>query len=151
MAIEIKRQQLLDKKPKAKKPSPTQQQKVPQHSQQNQAQNKSVVTKKKSSRVKKFVQFFFSLFFIAFIIAPKPQLLIYKKLDLVANSIYIPGWFGQPGFLLDSDQRVVIDKPLGLVYLCYKKEQPKEHCNRFNFIEQKGIFSALGHYKDNNL
>jgi hypothetical protein len=96
------------------------------------------------------MQLFFALIFVAVLIVPKPKLLVYKKLDLVANSIYIPGWFGQPGFLLDSTQRVIVDESLGLVYLCYQKKQPKEHCNRFTFIEQKGVFSAIGHYKDNN-
>ena len=154
MAIEIKRQQLLNKKPKGKKPQsetkPKQQpQKVPQQAQQKQTKTATVVNK--SSGVKKFFQLFFILFLIGLIIIPKPKLLVYQKLGLVTNSVYIPGWFGAPGKIIDSSQRIIIEENLGLVYLCYKKTQPKEHCNRYTFVEEKGMFAALMHYKDNNM
>lgn len=154
MAIELKRQQLLDKKPKGKKPksdtSKTQQpQKVPQQAQQK--QTKSAAQVNKSSGIKKFFQLIFVLFIVGLIIVPKPKLLVYQKLGLVTNSVYIPGWFGAAGHIVDSTQRVIIEENLGLVYLCYQRDQPIEHCNRFTFVEEKGMIAAFIHYKNNNL
>lgn len=153
MAIEIKRQQLLNDKPKGKKPqskppNKPQPQKVPQQAQQK--QTKSAAQVNKSSGNKKFIQFIFGLFIIGLIIVPKPKLLVYQKLGLVSNSIYIPGWFGATGYIMDSSQRVIIEDNLGLVYLCYQKDQPKEHCNRYTFVEEKGMIAAFIHYKNNN-
>jgi hypothetical protein len=72
---------------------------------------------------------------------------------LTATSIYIPGWFGQPGKMLDSQQKVILDKDRGLVYLCFGKIDPekqlKEQCNRFQFVSQEGMFSAFSHYRNN--
>ena len=154
MAIEIKRQQLLNKKPKGKKPNSAEQknsqsQKVPQQAQQKQTKTSSKATQK--SATKKFTQIMLGAFILGLIIVPKPKLLVYKKLDLVGQSIYLPGWFGTPGQLLDSKQRVIIEDSLGLVYLCYQENLPKEHCNRFKFVEQKGMIAAIIHYKDNNM
>lgn len=153
MAIEIKRQQLLDKKPKGKKPesktaNKPQPQKVPQQAQQK--QTKSAAQVNKSSGIKKFFQLILVLFMIGLIIVPKPKLLVYQKLGLVANSVYIPGWFGAAGHIIDSSQRVIIEENLGLVYFCYQKDQPIEHCNRYTFVEEKGMISAFIHYKNNN-
>lgn len=157
MAIEIKRQQLLNKnkKPKPKQTNPKDQTKVPQEAQQSQQQStkvsKKVSAKKKSSAGSRIFQVFLALFFVGLIIVPKPKLIVYKKLSLVANSIYIPGWFGSPGYMLDSTQRVIIDESLNIIYFCYAKDLPKEQCNRYEFIEKKGMFSALWHYYQNNM
>ncbi|MFT5162728.1 MAG: hypothetical protein ACI9FJ_001305 [Alteromonadaceae bacterium] len=109
--------------------------------------NTDKTVKPKGQRViKKTLQVLICLVFISFIIAPKPQLIVYKKLNLVAQSIYLPGWFGTDGKFLDSSQRVIINKSLGVIYLCYAKGE----CNRYQFIEQKGLFAALDHYRHNN-
>lgn len=151
MANQPKKTQLLDRTPA--KPKPKQKPKKKQPAQQvqppSQSHRKNAAVKKKSGIVKKLMMAIVGLSILAVIIAPKPQLLSYKKLGLVANSIYMPGWFGQPGTFLDSQQRVVIDKQLGLVYLCYGDVEPKENCNRYQFIEQQGMFAALSHYQSN--
>ncbi|MFT4925416.1 MAG: hypothetical protein ACI8WB_001509 [Phenylobacterium sp.] len=157
MAIEIKRQGLLGKddskigkkKPKTQPGSaPTKPAQGPQTQRPQSRNAKKSQAKKGSGIFKKILQSFFLLLLIGLIVVPKPQLIIYKKLSLVAQSVYLPGWFGAPGKFLDSNQRVIINKSLGLVYLCFSIEQPKEKCNRFQFLEQKGLFSAISHYLD---
>lgn len=161
MPAEMKRQQLLGKedprkkrKPK-QKPKPSQQQVAQQIQAQAQANAKAQAkaAQKGSSLGKKIKMTLLAILAIAIIIVPKPQLLQYKKLGLTATSIYIPGWFGQPGKLLDSPQRVVLDKERGLVYLCFGKIDPekqlKEQCNRFQFVSQQGMFAAFSHYRSN--
>ncbi len=158
MPAEIKRQQLLGKqdlkkvrKPKQAKPNPAAA--AAQAQAKANAQAAAVKAKEKAARGKKIKLYFFALLAIALIIVPKPQLLKYKKLGLTATSIYIPGWFGQPGKLLDSPQRVVFDDNGHFVYLCFGKIDPKkqlkEQCNRFQFVSQQGMFAAFNYYRQN--
>jgi hypothetical protein len=149
MAKQIKRQTLLSSKPVKKKPQQAKKQQPAPAQARAEPRKQKMAVKKGSGVVKKFMMTILGLAAIVAIIAPKPQLLIYKKLNLTANSIYLPGWFGQPGRFLDSNQRVVIDEQLSLVYLCFDDVQDKEKCNRYQFIEQKSMFAALGHYLDN--
>ncbi len=157
MPPQRKGQQLLGKMPEVKKPKASPKKKQQQQQEQNhqlqreaqateRARKSKTSAKKKSGIIKKLMNTIFGLIFLAIIIVPKPQLLIYKKLDLVANSIYIPGLFGGPGKLLDSPQTVIIDEAMAVVYLCFGQIDDKTQCNNFQFIEQKGMFSALGHY-----
>jgi hypothetical protein len=160
MAPQKKGQQLLGKMPEVKKPKASPKKKQQQQQEKNQqlqreaqaaqaaqqARKSKTAVKKKSGIVKKLMNTILGLIVLAAIIAPKPQLLIYKKLNLVASSIYIPGFFGSPGRLLDSPQAVIIDKPMAVVYLCFGQIADKTQCNNYQFIEQKGMFSALGHY-----
>lgn len=159
MPAEMKKQQLLGsqdvKKRKPKKSqNKTSQQANAAAAAQAQANAKAEAAKaKKQSKPSKFKLYFFGIIIIALIIVPKPQVLVYKKLGLTASSIYIPGWFGTPGKLLDSTQKVILEKQLGLVYLCFGEINPgkqlKEQCNRYQFVEQRGIFSAFFHYREN--
>lgn len=157
MAIELKRQSLLDKKKKDnnKKDAsqlgkrPAQAQPEPKATAQKPRSRKAAPAAKKGRGIlKKITQLFFAVLLVAAIIVPKPQLIVYKKLNLVSRSIYLPGWFGAPGKFLDSSQRVIINKPLNLIYLCFSIKQPKEQCNRYLFIEQKGMVPALNYYLD---
>jgi hypothetical protein len=154
MAREIKRQQLLSRDLNPKKTKPTSKKK-PQPQQLRQAKEsqknqRTKIAKKKSGLAKKLLMGFVGIILVAMIIVPKPHVLVYKKLNLVAQSIYIPGWFGQPGHFLDSPQRVIVDKQLALVYLCFSKTQPKEQCNRYQFIEQKGLIDTFNYYLKHN-
>jgi hypothetical protein len=160
MAPQKKGQQLLGKMPEVKKPKASPKKKQQQQQEQNHqlqreaqvakaaqlAKKNKAAAKKKGGIVKTLMNIIFGLIILAVIIVPKPQLLIYKKLNLVASSIYIPGFFGGPGRLLDSPQAVLIDEAMGVVYLCFGQIDDKTQCNNFQFIEQKGMFSALGHY-----
>lgn len=143
MAIELKRQSLLDKKKQQQKQKKPQ---VPQKQTQAAAKTASRIAKKKNHTGRKILTLFFLLSLLAMLIVPKPQLISYKKLNLVAHSIYLPGWFGRPGKFIDSSQRVIINKSLGLLYLCFPETLPREKCNRYQFIEQKGVIPAIKHY-----
>ena len=157
MAPPKKGQQLLSKMPEVKKPKASPKKKQQQQQQQNhqlqreaqasqRASKNKAPAKKKSGIIKKLMNTIIGLIFLAAIIAPTPQLLIYKKLNLVASSIYIPGFFGSPGRLLDSPQAVIIDEPMAVVYLCFGQIDDKTQCNNYQFIEQIGMFSALFYY-----
>lgn len=86
-----------------------------------------------------------ALLLLLFIIFPKPKLLIYQKLGLVAESIY---WDGLPGIeplLLDSKLHPRSSLEQDILYLCTNKNDPKT-CQRYHIIEQRGIISAAQKY-----
>ena len=116
-------------------------QKGPQKAQKAQAQagaSASAPAKKKS---KTPLLIFISILAIGFVLAPKPQLVTYHKLDVVTKSVYISGLFGEPGQLLDSNQLVVIDESSSALYLCYP-DTAEENCSRYNLVHKEGMVSA---------
>ena len=158
MAIELKRQTLLnnDKSKKNKKPAASNPDRNAANTAAPRASRSKAQPKKKSGVFKRLMLTFLVLVLVGLVIVPKPQLIVYKKLNLVARSVYLPGWFGTPGQFIDSSQRVIINKSLELVYLCYaepqakkQSEQQKEQCYRYQFIEQQGLIAAINHYVDN--
>ncbi|CCQ09594.1 putative orphan protein [Pseudoalteromonas luteoviolacea B = ATCC 29581] len=82
------------------------------------------------------------------IIFPKPQLISYEKLGMVATSVYWPGLPGLDPVLFDSalHPRPALDK--GTLYLCIEKTNP-DSCQKYNIVDRKGFFSAIGHLFSN--
>lgn len=76
---------------------------------------------------------------VAFIIAPKPRLIHYQKLNVEAYSIYIPQAFTDAGYLIDSTQKAIIDEKLNLLFLC-RNTQDVGECLQYEIIETKGLF-----------
>lgn len=76
------------------------------------------------------------------ILFPKPQLITYEKLGVVATSVY---WSALPGLepvIFDSSlhPRPALDK--NTLYLCMNKQDP-DTCQRYQIIKKEGFFSAL--------
>ena len=81
------------------------------------------------------------------VICPKPGLISYQKLGLVSKSIYLPNWFNsQQGQLLDSHHRVLLNQDLEVLYLCPGTEVKPDNCQRYQIINNSGIWSALVFY-----
>jgi len=78
---------------------------------------------------------------VAVIMAPKPQLLEYHSAGLSTQSIYMPGWFGQEGTILDTNQRAVLAKEEQTLYLCFEG-QSKEQCAKYQLRQQQGFVAA---------
>jgi len=81
------------------------------------------------------------LLLTAFVIAPKPQLLEYQSAGLITQSIYMPGWFGKPGVILDTNQRAVLAEEEQSLYLCFEG-QSKEQCAKYQLRQQQGFIAA---------
>lgn len=81
------------------------------------------------------------LLLAAFVIAPKPQLLEYHSAGLTTQSIYMPGWFGKPGTILDTNQRALLAEEEQLLYLCFEG-QSNEQCARYQLRQQQGFIAA---------
>lgn len=81
------------------------------------------------------------LVLVVFVIAPKPQLLEYHSAGLTTQSIYMPGWFGAEGTILDTNQRAVLAEDEQRLYLCFA-EQSKEQCAKYQLRQQQGFIAA---------
>lgn len=81
------------------------------------------------------------LLLVAVVITPKPQLLKYQSAGLVTQSIYIPGWFGKAGTILDTNQRALLAEDEQSLYLCFEG-QTNEQCAKYQLRQQQGLFAA---------
>lgn len=77
----------------------------------------------------------------AVIIAPKPALLEYQSAGLITQSLYMPGWFGQPGVIMDTNQRAVLAEEEQSLYLCFEG-QSNEQCAKYQLRQQQGFIAA---------
>lgn len=77
----------------------------------------------------------------ALIIAPTPQLLEYHSAGLTTQSIYMPGWFGKEGIILDTNQRAVLAEDEQTLYLCFEG-QSNEQCAKYQLRKQQGLIAA---------
>lgn len=87
---------------------------------------------------------FIALLLIILVIFPYPKVIVYEKLGVVAQSIYIPSRFGSSEVFLNTHYQVDLDQDHRWLYLCDR--QTKKHCNRYDIVEIKGVFSALKLY-----
>jgi hypothetical protein len=77
----------------------------------------------------------------ALIIAPTPQLLEYHSAGLTTRSVYMPGWFGKAGTILDTNQRAVLSEEEQTLYLCFEG-QSNEQCAKYQLRKQQGLIAA---------
>ena len=77
----------------------------------------------------------------SFIIAPTPQLIEYHSAGLTTQSIYMPGWFGKAGTILDTNQRAVLSEEEQSLYLCFEG-QSNEQCAKYQLRKQQGLIAA---------
>ncbi|MCG9759593.1 MULTISPECIES: hypothetical protein [Pseudoalteromonas] len=79
---------------------------------------------------------------ILFIALPKPQLITYEKLGLVASSVY---WSGLPGIdpvLFDSNLHPKPALERNTLYLCHDLKNP-DSCQKYQIIKQEGFIAAM--------
>lgn len=98
-------------------------------------------TKNSSGQKAKVWLSLLTLLLIVFVITPKPALLQYQSAGLVTQSIYIPGWFGKSGTILDTNQRAVLVEEEQSLYLCFEG-QTREQCSKYQLRQQQGLFAA---------
>ncbi|RVT44086.1 hypothetical protein EMM73_17605 [Rheinheimera sediminis] len=82
------------------------------------------------------------LFFIILLLTPKPALLEYQSAGLTTQSIYMPGWFGKPGIILDTNQRAILAEEEQSLYLCFESKT-NEQCAKYQLRKQQGLVSAV--------
>lgn len=122
---------------KNKRPTPQQQRAAMAQAQLAQAQQ---IDTPKQKGMKRWITF--AVIALIFIVFPKPQLITYEKLGVVATSVY---WSGLPGLdpvIFDSTlhPRPALDK--NTLYLCINKNDP-DSCQRYQIIEKEGFIAAL--------
>ncbi|KJY94509.1 hypothetical protein [Pseudoalteromonas piscicida] len=79
---------------------------------------------------------------ILFVVLPKPQLITYEKLGLVASSVY---WSGIPGIdpvLFDSNLHPKPALERNTLYLCHDLKNP-DTCQKYQIIKQEGFIAAM--------
>ncbi|WP_024593575.1 MULTISPECIES: hypothetical protein [unclassified Pseudoalteromonas] len=140
------KQSLLGKAPARKK---TAQKRKPQRSTQRPSPSELNSSAKNdiSQKTTQKKGLFISLAVVAVIILafPKPTLLTYKKLGMVSESVYWPGFFGKGANLIDSNLHPTYDSSRESLYLCSDLQKPQS-CQKYQVIADNGLFSAIGSY-----
>ena len=98
---------------------------------------------KQKSASAKLMLYCLGIVFIALILIPKPQLLTYQKLSMVATSIYIPPVLGGPS-LLDSSLFVQSTPKDNTLYLCQDLSLASS-CQKYHIIKKEGVFAVIMH------
>ncbi len=86
-----------------------------------------------------------ALLLIAFILVPKPKLLEYESAGLTTQSIYMPGWFGAQGTILDTNQRALLAEDEEILYLCFAG-QSNEQCTKYQIRQQQSFIAAAQYW-----
>ncbi|WP_046006686.1 hypothetical protein [Pseudoalteromonas rubra] len=149
MAQKPKKQALLgqvDARSKKKQPrqkkrlSPQQQKALQQQQLQQQAQLAAAQqAQAKSGKTRWIVAAVILLLVILF---PKPKLITYEKIGLVAQSVYWPGLPGVDPVLFDSNLHIRPALERNTLYLCQDERDP-DSCQKYQIIKQQGFISAL--------
>lgn len=140
MSKKIKKQSLLGKTPKQKKPiRPTTARATSNSAPVTPATPNNVRLENKKNPTKWYA---LALIILILLITPKPTLITYEKLGMVTSSVYWPGLFGYGATLFDSSLEPIADLNRGTLYLCQDLLQPTT-CHKYNITQQHGFFPAL--------
>lgn len=146
MAKEIKRQSLLNaeqQKIKVRKRAPQGKPKVAAAPTPEALAEAKALQEAKVKRKQKLLGILGGVILLALIISPKPKLVRYSKGNTEIQSVYLPGWFGTPGRLLDSSAKdIEVNSDKDYFYICHKYNKQKD-CQRYQVIEVKGMMAAL--------
>ncbi|MDK2594550.1 hypothetical protein [Pseudoalteromonas obscura] len=149
MAINPKKQSLLNKsdfqkqqadKNKKRRLSAQQIKRQQQLEQQHRLQQQQVDPPKKG--LTKLI--IIGVFALTAILFPKPQLITYKKLSMVTQSVYWPGLPGVKPILFDSILQPIPALDRNTLYLCQDVSKP-DTCQKYAIIETQGFIAALKH------
>ncbi|MEL0654104.1 hypothetical protein V6257_03595 [Pseudoalteromonas issachenkonii] len=140
------KQSLLGKAPTRKK---TAQKRKPQRPTQRStpAEEKTNINNGTNQKTKSKKGLFISLVLVIVMILafPKPTLLTYKKLGMVSESVYWPGFLGHGATLIDSNLHPNYDSSRESLYLCSDLQKPQS-CQKYQVIADNGLFSAIRSY-----
>ncbi len=81
---------------------------------------------------------------LAFILTPKPELIVYQQLNIQAKSVYWPGIFGFGAGLADSQMLVYLDDERREMRLCYA-ETSAVQCSKYRITHRGGLLD-VGRY-----
>ncbi|MCF2856347.1 hypothetical protein L1286_02605 [Pseudoalteromonas sp. SMS1] len=146
MAINPKKQTLLNKsefqKQQANKKK--KQQLSQQQMRQQALQQQGIPAATSEAPPKKGIKglIFLGVLALTLVLFPKPQLITYKKLGLVAQSVYWPGLPGVKPVLFDSALQPIPALDRDTLYLCQDISNP-DTCQKYAIIKQEGFLSAL--------
>lgn len=82
------------------------------------------------------------LVLVALFVSPKPQLVQYQTAGMTTTSVYMPGWFGAEGRIMDTQQRALLSEKEQSLYLCFSEQKP-EQCIKYQVKQQQGPIAAL--------
>jgi hypothetical protein len=76
------------------------------------------------------------------VLFPKPQLIAYEKLGMVAESVYWPGLPGIDPVLFDSNLHPRPALERNTLYLCIDKNNP-DSCQKYQIVAKQGFVAAV--------
>ncbi len=77
---------------------------------------------------------------VLLILIPKPELIVYRKMNIQAQSIYWPGFMGHDAKLLDSELSVTIDDARREMTLCFEQNK---NCQKYHIEKQEGLVGVI--------
>ncbi len=83
-------------------------------------------------------------FVVLLVVFPKPELIVYRKMNIQASSIYWPGLFGRGEGLLDSNLQVSFDTGRNEMNLCFEAKS-KTDCQTYTIDRRDGLVGVIGH------
>ncbi len=81
---------------------------------------------------------------VLLVLFPKPELIVYRKMNIQASSVYWPGLFGHGEGLLDSNLQVTFDNGRNEMNLCFETKT-KTDCQTYFIDKRDGLFAVIGH------
>ncbi len=81
---------------------------------------------------------------VLLIVVPKPELIVYRKMNIQASSIYWPGLFGHGEGLLDSNLQVSFETGRNEMNLCFEAKS-KTDCQTYTIDRRDGLVAVIGH------
>lgn len=78
------------------------------------------------------------------VLIPQPELIVYRKMNIQASSVYWPGLFGHGEGLLDSELQVSFNPGRNEMQLCFEANQ-NIGCQTYLIEKRDGLFSVIRH------
>jgi hypothetical protein len=145
MAKNIKKVGLLKDADSSKKPASAPASSAKSANTVTQQQFKTIPLEEAETKSKGKLWLYLLLLIIIVLVAiPKPELIVYRKMNIQASSIYWPGLFGHGAGLLDSHLQVIIDAGRNEMSLCFEAKSNTD-CQTYLIERRDGLFGVIGH------
>ncbi len=147
MTKNIKKVGLLKDVEPAKKAGASSQSTVPATPKNNSTQQSirtAAASQPEKSTSKKLLLLSLLTILLVVIAVPKPELIVYRKMNIQASSIYWPGLLGHGAGLLDSDLKVQFDSGRNEMSLCFEANT-KTDCQTYFVEKREGLIAVIAH------
>lgn len=117
---------------------------APQNSSTQASTRAAAASQPEKSTGKKLMLLSLLAILLVVIAVPKPELIVYRKMNIQASSIYWPGLLGHGAGLLDSDLKVQFDSGRNEMSLCFEANS-KTDCQTYFVEKREGLVAVIAY------